>query len=311
MRRRALASEVALASLVGCDGSEQLADSKAKATGAVLVYTVNYPLLYLAERIGGDRVRVVLPAPMDVDPAHWSPDPETIAAYQGADLVLRNGLGYASWLDRASLRRARLIDTSASFAGQAIPQEGSVLHTHGPKGAHSHRGLASTSWLDPELASAMTAAVREALSAARPDWQAGFDAGAAELTGDLEALDRQLAATTARIGSQPLVFSHPVYQYLERRYGLNGRSVEWEPAEPPSERMWRDLELVLREHPARWMIWEANPLPDTLQRLEGLGLRSVVYETCGAAPEQGDFLSVMRANAGRLEEIGDASQDPL
>ena len=64
--------------------------------------------------------------------------------------------------------------------------------------------------------------------------------------------------------------------------------------------MWRDLELVLREHPAHWMIWEANPLPDTLQRLEGIGLRSVVYETCGAAPEQGDFLSVMRANAGRL-----------
>ena len=311
MSRGAFVRLLALGGLVACGQSEPLAEPSADVAGPVLVFTVNYPLLYFAVRIGGDHAKAVLPAPPGVDPAHWSPDPETIAGYQGADLVLLNGLGYASWVDRASLRRSRLIDTSVSFAGRAIPIEGSVLHTHGPEGAHSHRGLAFTSWLDPELAIAMSAVVRDALSAALPAWQAEFEAGAATLTADLEALDRQLAAATARIGSQPLVFSHPVYQYLARRYGLNGRSLEWEPDESPTERMWRDLERLLREHPARWMIWEAEPLPDTLRRLSRLGLRSVVYEPCGTAPEQGDFLRVMRANAGRLEEIGDASQDPL
>ena len=186
-----------------------------------------------------------------------------------------------------------------------------MLHTHGPDGAYSHRGSAFTSWLDPELAIAMSLAIRDALSAAQPASQTEFDSSAASLTADLRALDRQLAAVTARIGNEPLIFSHPVYQYLARRYGLNGRSLEWEPGESPSVRMWRDLEVLLREHPARWIIWEAEPLPGTLQRLEGLGLRSVVYDPCGVAPEQGDLLSVMRANAGRLAQIGDTLPNPL
>ena len=38
---------------------------------------------------------------------------------------------------------------------------------------------------------------------------------------------------------------------------------------------------------------EEEPLPDSSQRLVQRGLHGVVYET-GAAPEQGDFLSVMR-----------------
>ncbi len=311
MRCNALVGLLLFGGLAACGGSEPAPEPSADAASAALVYSVNYPLLYFAERIGGDRVQAVLPARPGVDPAHWSPGPETIAEYQGADLVLLNGLGYASWVGRASLRRARLIDASASFAERAIPIKGSVLHTHGPEGAHSHRGLAFTSWLDPELAMAMSTAVRDALSAARPSWQAEFDARAAALTADLKALDRQLAATAARIGNEPLVFSHPVYQYLARRYGLNGRSLEWEPDEPPSARMWRDLGLLLSEHPARWIIWESEPLADTLQRLEERGLRSVVYEPCGATPDQGDFLSVMRANARRLDEIGGMFQEPL
>ena len=37
-----------------------------------VVYTVNYPLQYFAERIAGDLVEVVLPVPADIDPAFWS-----------------------------------------------------------------------------------------------------------------------------------------------------------------------------------------------------------------------------------------------
>jgi len=35
------------------------------AAGPLLVYTVNYPLKYFAERIGGEHVRVEFPAPSD------------------------------------------------------------------------------------------------------------------------------------------------------------------------------------------------------------------------------------------------------
>ena len=80
--------------------------------GPPQVYAVNYPLAYFAERIAGDSVQVVFPAPADVDPATWSPGIDAVAAFQQADLVLLNGAGYAGWVQRVTLSESRLVDTS-------------------------------------------------------------------------------------------------------------------------------------------------------------------------------------------------------
>ena len=78
----------------------------ASAGDRLSVYTVNYPLAYFAERIGGDQVEVVFTAPPDVDPAYWVPDQKTITAYQQADLILLNGANYAKWISKVSLPRS-------------------------------------------------------------------------------------------------------------------------------------------------------------------------------------------------------------
>ena len=75
--------------------------------------------------------------------------------------------------------------------------------------------------------------------------QENFDS----LKADLEALDREIADIVAKAPDQPVLFSHPVYQYFERRYGLNARSVHWEPDEPPTDAMWAELEELLESIP--------------------------------------------------------------
>ena len=269
-------------------------------TGRLSVYVVNYPLQYFAERIGGDDVDVIFPAPPDEDPAYWSPDPEVIAAYQGADLILLNGAGYAAWVQRASLPQTRLVDTSAGFPDQLIPLEAGVTHSHGPEGAHTHTGKAFTTWLDPSLAILQAQVVRDAFAKACPDREAAFQRGFESLEADLLELDQRITTAAEAIGDAPLLFSHPVYQYLIRRYRLNARSVHWEPDQPPTETMWRELEELIADHPAEWMVWEDEPGKDTMARLEAMGLGSVVFEPCGNAPEEGDFLRVMRENAAGL-----------
>ena len=104
------------------------------------VYVVNYPLQYFAERIAGDQVSVVFPAPPDGDPAFWNPDVETIAAFQAADLILVNGATYAKWLKTASLPKSKMVDTSRSFAADYIEIKDDAVHSHGPEGEHSHAG---------------------------------------------------------------------------------------------------------------------------------------------------------------------------
>ena len=56
----------------------------AGASEPLLIYSVNYPLQYFAQRIAGEHAEVVCPAPAGTDPAFWNPDAETVAATDAA-----------------------------------------------------------------------------------------------------------------------------------------------------------------------------------------------------------------------------------
>ena len=266
------------------------------------VYVVNYPLQYFAERIGGPDVRVVFPAPADGDPAFWKPSLEQIAAYQKADLILLNGASYAKWVAHASLPASRMVDTSASFADQFIPLEDQVTHSHGLGGKHEHGDVAFTIWLDPQQAIIKAQAVRDALIRKRPGAAGDFNQRFNSLATDLKDLDERMAAVVTAAASRPMVFSHPVYQYFIRRYGLNGQEVHWEPEESLAPEQWAELKQILKEHPAQWMIWEGTPNPSTVDELKKSGLDSLTFDPCGNVPETGDYLSVMRENVLNLKK---------
>jgi zinc transport system substrate-binding protein len=302
------ATFVALTLLVGC-GAEPVETEPSEqpeveiASDSLSVYVVNYPLSYFAGRIGADRVEVTFPVPAGVDPAYWEPTTDEVIAYQGADLILLNGAGYARWASRATLPAGKLVDTSAAVGDRFVPLEASTVHSHGPEGEHSHKGTAFTTWLDPGLAVEQARAVSTALGEALPEHAELFRANLEELEADLASLDGRLTAASQALESTPILFSHPVYQYLIARYGLEGRSLHWEPDTPPDDGAWRELEAILAEQPVEWMLWEAQPLGETEERLRELGVRSLVFDPCANTPEQGDYMSVMEANAAALEAL--------
>lgn len=289
---------------VACGSSESVPDIAPDGSSDVLsVYTVNYPLQYFAERIGGEHAAVSFPAPADVDPAFWNPDPGFIARYQRADLILLNGASYAKWVSTVTLPTSKLVDTSEAFQDRYIIIKDAVVHSHGPEGKHSHEGTAFTTWLDPTLAIEQAAAIRDALVAADPEHESAFHQGFAALERDLAALDERIE-TAVTGGSDVLVVgSHPVYQYFARRYGLAIPSVHFEPDTYPEADGWRDLERLREDHAATWMIWEDEPIARTAAQLSEMGLASVVFDPCANRPESGDYLAVMEANAAGIESV--------
>lgn len=267
------------------------------------VYTVNYPLAYFAERIGGTEVKVTFPAPHDVDPAFWNPDAATVQSYQKANLILLNGAGYARWVGRAALPRRKLVDTSHAIREELIAIENATTHSHGPSGAHAHAGTAFVTWLDPAQAIAQARAVEAAFAQARPERAKHFEAGLNRLVADLEALDRDLDVAFKPLASQPLLASHPIYQYLSRRYGLNLKSVTWEPHEVPGASEWRAFETLLKHHPAQVMLWEGTPREETVLRLKASGVRAVVFDPAANVPPSRDFLEAMRENLANVRAV--------
>jgi zinc transport system substrate-binding protein len=265
------------------------------------VFVVNYPMQYFAERIGGEHVKVVFPAPADVDPAYWMPDRPTIANFQQADLVLLNGAGYAKWVNKVTLPRFRTIDTSAGFKDRYIEADEVITHSHGSEGDHVHEALAFTTWIDFSLAVEHARAITAALNRKRPALHGIFEKNYALLEKDLMALDGTIKGIVSIDRTRPLVVSHPVYEYFAKRYGLNIESLHWEPDDTLTNAQIMELKSILKEHSAKWMIWEGTAMKQSVEGLKEIGVDSLVFNPCGNTADQGDFLSVMRQNVESLK----------
>jgi zinc transport system substrate-binding protein len=294
--------------LASCDGTErdqtrQIAD--ASRSNRPIVITSHYPLYFFATKIvsGIDTAPDIVLPEIEGDPASWIPGTAQIQLLQSADMIIVNGAGAEPWLDWVSLDESRIVDTSADISDRLIALDESVLHRHGPKGDHSNHATAFTTWLDPLLAIEQAKAVERALAALTPEHAAKYRHNMAVLEQELMELDGKLSDVFAQLQDRPVFFSHPVYQYLQRRYGINGQSLHWEPGEEPTTPGWINLQQRRTSHPATIMIWEDEPLPTTVRRVERAGISSVAFHTAADRPTQGDLITVMLANAQRLQEL--------
>jgi zinc transport system substrate-binding protein len=286
--------------LAACGGetAPEPAVSAAEKTRPLIIAS-NYPMYFFTREIAGDSAEVIFPS-MEGDPANWKPRSDAIARMQSAQLVVLNGAAYESWLNWVSLPDGILLDTSAGIRDRLIPLEDETIHQHGPEGEHSHQGFAFTIWLDPTLAMEQASAIEQAISELVPENKETHRANLARLQARLSELDQELKRAFEALGEQPLIFSHPVYQYLAARYGLNGISVHWEPGEDPGIKAWIDFQEMLRRHPAKLMLWEDEATAVTTSQLEQLGVFPIPFQTASNLPQTGDYFDVMSANISRL-----------
>ena len=286
---------VMLAAFTFCFGALAYAEE-------VKVFASNYPLSYFAERISGNSKIVIFPE-IDGDPAFWVPESADIITMQQSDIILLNGASYEKWQTAVSLPKRKIVDTSKPFRKRLIMMEESVDHAHGPSGDHSHFGTAFTTWIDINQAAFQAKAIKDAMAKKNVSSEGALNNNFESLIEDLRALDTEINEIAQGHSKVPLIASHPVYQYFARRYGLNIKAVMWEPDVFPDEQMWTKLEEKVKEHPAKWMIWEGEPLQKSVAKLKEMGIESVVFDPCGNRPERGDFLSVMRQNVGNLKKV--------
>ena len=283
--------------LTGCGKKEKASVEKYKQ-----IFASNYPLPFFAEKISGDPDRVVFPE-ISGDPAFWEPSINDISAMQQADVVLVNGATYEKWLEKVTLAKECTIDTSAPFKDKYIITKGESTHSHGPTGQHSHTGTAFTTWIDLKQAVQQAQTVKNALVIAEIGPKEKLEANFEELKSQLLSLNASIEAITKGNFEVPLFASHPVYQYFAHRYQLNIKSVLWEPDSFPDKSMWKELEKLHQEHRAAWMIWEDEPLPESVERLKERGIQSIVFSPCGNRPDDGDFVTVMKSNVANLRFI--------
>jgi zinc transport system substrate-binding protein len=177
---------------------------------------------------------------------------------------------------------------------------GEGTHSHGPAGEHDHADVASHTWLDSRLAAGQARAIANALAMRLPGREDEIRQRLQSLEADLQRLDQRLAAAFDGWRDAGVLYSHPVYQYLDARYSVDGRSVTWEPGEDPGEPEWDALAGRVADRPAAVMLWEGEPLPTTADRLHRMGIEPVVFRTGAGSPASGDYLALMEDNLTRV-----------
>lgn len=277
-----------------------LALSAASAQDRPRVVAVTYPLQFFAERLLGDAAEVVFPVPPETDPSFWRPSISDISSIQSADLIMLNGAGFATWIDRVSLPRSRVVNTSSAFSDQYIVTE-TITHSHGDGGEHSHEGLANYIWLDPALAGQQAGAIAAAAVRRGLVPQDAADARLAALQADLSALAEAAVPATEAV----FIATHPRYQYLARAFGLRIEALEWEAGAAPDAAQLADLQAKMDGSGATVLIWEAEPPAASREAVQAMGLTSVIFPPLAHAPARGDYLSAMQK---ALSDLASAAQ---
>jgi zinc transport system substrate-binding protein len=285
--------------LSGC-GDKQT-PLRADVNAVPYIVVVNNPLLYFTQRLIANEIDVRLLVPPGVDPAAWQPTALDVLQLQGAELLLLNGAGYSSWLDKVSISPRKIVITSENAKNRWLELPGQVTHSHGPGTEHAHGDYAITTWMDMSLAGKQAQAIADALQKRWPRLADAVAVRLQDLITDIDALDQGYQAQARRLAHRDIIYSHPVYQYFERRYQLPGHSLHWEPDVMPSDEQWIELQAILSA--SSLFIWEGDPDTAISVRMAAQALAFAVVDPAANTSAE-DWLSIQQGNLTRLSNVG-------
>ena len=271
MLSRVLTVTLAIAALAGCGGTEPTAEGKQQVVAGF------YPLQFLAERIGGDAMRVITLAEPGAEPHDLELKPSQVLRIADADLVL-----YLKGLQPELDHAVELKTEGESFDVTTVsPLTGGDPHI----------------WLDPSRMATLAEAVGQQLG--RPDQ-------AKALMDELTKLDAEFAEGLRNCQRREIVTSHDAFGYLARRYQLEQIPITGlTPESEPTPQQLQQAKQKAQQAGATTIFFETLVSPAVAETVaKEIGAKTAVLDPLEGLEAGGgeDYLSVMRTNLGTLRE---------
>ena len=281
--------------LSGCAGSAGADD------GTVDVLASFYPLQFITEQVGGDRVDVSSLTPPGAEPHDVELSPAQVARVDAADLVVYLS-GFQAAVDDAidQTSPGHVVDAATDTTLMALADE---HHEDESAEEHEHGDVDPHFWLDPSRLPAVVEDVTATLTEIDPDGADTFAANAAALTQRFQDLDAAYAAGLAQCESRTFVTSHEAFSYLADRYDLEQVGISGiDPEAEPSPARLAAVEKIVRDQDVSTIFFEALVSPKVAQTLaDDLGITSAVLDPIeGLADPDTDYFSIAEANLDAL-----------
>ncbi|WP_433551110.1 metal ABC transporter substrate-binding protein [Micromonospora zamorensis] len=301
---RVLAAATALLALgagAGCSSG----DAAGADPQRVDVVAAFYPLQFLAERIGGDAVRVTNLAKPGAEPHDLELNPSQVGQVSDAELIVYLK-GFQPAVDDAVAQNGgdRAFDVTSV---QPLLDATAGGHDHEGEEGHAEEsgGKDPHVWLDPTRLAGIGDELAQRLGKADAAHAADYTARAAALRAHLTTLDGEFKQGLATCQRREIVTSHAAFGYLADRYqldqvGITGLSPD---VEPSPQRLAHVIEEA-KEHQATTIFFETLVSPKVAETIAGqVGAKTAVLDPIEglAAGSNGDYLSVMRTNLQTLQ----------
>lgn len=300
----------AAVSLVACSNAQPSPEPGAAAGDAagqqLSVAAAFYPLEYVVQRVGGDRVDIEGLTPPGAEPHDLE-----LGARQTARIVDADMLVHLSGFQPAVDEAAQQVGERAFDVASVVDlREGYEELNHEEDGGagedEAHEGDKQRDphvWLDPTLLGEIGDAVAQRLAALDPGGSAGYQARAGALRADLGQLDGEFRNGLAQCARTDIVVSHNAFGYLAARYGLEQVGISGlSPEEEPSPARVVEAARYARENKVTTIFFETLVSPAVAETVASeVGAETAVLDPVEGQPENGDYLTAMRANLKALQ----------
>lgn len=289
------------------------------AEAARLKVLTSLPALYSwTKSVAGEAASVENLLPADVGPHNFQFRPRDLKRVQEADLILINGLGIETWLERAFQNNAdhrtnRVVRVMEGVSAELIYHLPELELEPGPAhtSTHHHEHAAAGElpnphlWLDPIYARQAVSNISAVLSQRDPIHRANYEKNAAAYDGQLVALDAEFRKLSDGLKHKSIVTYHDSFPYFARRYGFELVGVVEEiPSVAPSPKYISTLSAVIRKHAVQVIFTEPQFEPRLVRQLtRDLGITFAELDVLETGPIQADFyVQGMRRNLRTLAE---------
>jgi manganese/iron transport system substrate-binding protein len=264
-------------------GCASNASSDKSVDGKIDVVTTISTLNSFVQGVGGDKVRVTSIVPVGASPETYEPTPQDVATIAKAKVLVENGAGLESWLDRL-LRNAASPKLQTVIASEGLPIINDNPHL----------------WMDPQYAKHYVLQIRDGLIAVDPADANAFRINAMHYNDALDALTAHIRAQIATIppSQRYMIVFHNAWQYYNDRFGITTLGfVERNPGQEPNPQQVAQLVDLAKQHNVRGVFSEPEYSPKILYSIaQGSNIKVVenLYDdSIGTSPQVSNYLSML------------------
>lgn len=295
-------------SVLGCSKNETIDENKDK----IKVYTTVFPVYDFAKNIGKDKIDLNYIIPPGTEPHDYEITPKVLKDIQDADLLIKNGLGIDSFVDKIE-SESNLKVVVATKGIEPLSYEDKKMNNHSHEendDNHKHGEYDPHVWLDVDLAIKECENIKKALIEADEKNKTYYENNYNEYVHNLEKIRDKYDSELSNIKNNKIIVSHDAYGYLCEKYNIEQISVTGiTPNQEPSLSKVSEISNFAKTNNIGYILFdglvnpkiaqtianEANIKTETLYSIDGVTKQDFDHDE--------DYISLMNKNLDTLKLI--------